>query len=62
MTNILMSKDGDILYIKINLTEEHGPSGSGKTTIVATTSGNQTVEHKGEQFKLGINLYKPRRQ
>jgi len=61
MTNIKMNKTGDILTITINLAEENGPSGSGKTTIVSTTGGNHTFEHNGEKYKVGVNVYKPRK-
>lgn len=62
MTNVKteVSKDG-ILTITVNLNEEHGPSASGKTIIVSTSSGNQSVQHAGQEFKLGLNVYKPKK-
>lgn len=60
MQNVQITVEGDTLTIKADLTKDFGPSSSGKTTIVATTSGNQTVEHKGKTFKVGLNIYKPR--
>lgn len=62
MTNVKteVSKDG-ILTITVDLNEDHGPSSSGKTTIVATSSGNQSVQHAGQEFKLGLNVYKAKK-
>ncbi len=53
-----MQVDGQILTIKVDLTQEFGPSSSGKTTIVASTEGN--VDVPGSEVKVGVNCYKPR--
>jgi len=58
MENINMSKDGDILTIKIDMSKKFGRSKSGKTVIIATTSGNQTPEGFPDA-KIGINCYTP---
>jgi len=62
MTNVKteVSKDG-ILTITVDLKEEHGPSASGKTIIVATSSGNQSVQHAGQEIKFGLNVYKAKK-
>lgn len=56
--NIEASVKGGKLTLTIDLKEEQGKSGSGKSTIIATTSGNVTVEGT-DGMKLGLNLYKP---
>jgi len=56
MTNIETDVKGDILTIKINLTETHGRSGSGKSEVIATTRGNVKLDGG---ISLGINCYKP---
>ena len=55
MTNIDLSKEGDILVIKIDVSQDHGPSKSGKNIVVASTRGNVDV---GDGIKLGLNCYK----
>lgn len=54
-TNIAASLDGDILTLKIDISERNGKSASGKTTIVATSSGNQMVP--GTPVIIGVNAY-----
>ena len=56
MTNIETEVKGDILTIKINLSETHGRSGSGKSEVIATTRGNVKLK---DGISLGINCYKP---
>lgn len=54
--NVLMSVDGDILTLEIDLSHTIGDSKSGKTVIVATTGGNQLVFGRNE--KIGLNIYR----
>jgi len=57
MKNVELSVDGNILYIKVDLTKEFGPSSSGKTIIVASTEGNAAIRgHK--KTKIGLNVYR----
>lgn len=57
-TNITTSVDGDVLTIKIKLSERHGHSGSGKSIIVASTGGNVSVpDYDKADVKVGINCY-----
>jgi hypothetical protein len=56
MKNVEMSVDGNILTIKVDLSEEYGPSSSGKTIIVASTEGNVSIPDREE--KLGLNVYR----
>lgn len=53
--NIEAAVDGDILTLRIDLSQRLRKSASGKTTIVATTGGNQTIP--GTTVIAGINLY-----
>lgn len=57
MKNVEMTREGDILIVKIDLTKTQGPSASGKTIIVATSEGNATVPGETD-MKIGINVYK----
>ena len=56
MKNIEMNAEGDILTIKIDLSQRFGKSSSGKSTIVASTEGNQSVPGH-EEIKIGLNVY-----
>lgn len=56
MKNIEMSNEGNILTIKIDLSQRFGKSSSGKSTIVASTEGNQSVPGH-EEIKIGLNVY-----
>ena len=56
MKNIEMSTEGNILTIKVDLSQRFGKSSSGKSTIVASTEGNQSVPGK-EEIKIGLNVY-----
>ncbi|MHA2113685.1 MAG: hypothetical protein ACW98W_19670 [Candidatus Hodarchaeales archaeon] len=60
MQNIKTELKGDKLHLTIDLGIELGESSSGKSMVVASTRGNQAVaDSKGNQFKLGVNVYKP---
>jgi len=61
MVNASYEINGDVLTIKIDLSKEHGPSKSGKTTLVSSSQGNQSILHKGTDFKIGLNVYKNRK-
>jgi hypothetical protein len=54
--NIEMTTEGDILTIKVDLSQRFGKSSSGKSTIIASTEGNQAVPGK-EEIKIGLNIY-----
>mgnify|MGYP003616806054 CR=1 FL=1 len=56
MKNIEMNTEGDILTIKVDLSQRFGKSSSGKSTIVASTEGNQSVPGH-EEIKIGLNVY-----
>ena len=56
MKNIEMNAEGNILTIKIDLSQRFGKSSSGKSTIVASTEGNQSVPGH-EEIKIGLNVY-----
>ena len=56
MKNIEMSTEGNILTIKIDLSQRFGKSSSGKSRIVASTEGNQSVPGH-EEIKIGLNVY-----
>jgi hypothetical protein len=58
MKNVEMQVEGDKLTITVDLAKEFGPSSSGKTIIVASTEGNQTIEYKEGQYKIGLNIYR----
>jgi hypothetical protein len=54
--NVEMTVQGNILTIKVDLSQDFGPSSSGKTTIIASTEGNQPVPDRSEI--VGLNVYK----
>lgn len=48
--------DKNILTIRIDLNKRLGASSTGKSIIVATTSGNKTIDRSGGVV-IGINAY-----
>ena len=56
MKNIEMTTEGDILTIKVDLSQRFGQSSSGKSTIIASSEGNQSIPGK-EEIKIGLNIY-----
>lgn len=56
--NITMSRDGDVLTIRVDMSKTYGPSSSGKTTIIASTEGNKAVPGSPDA-KIGLNIYTP---
>lgn len=56
MKNIEMATEGNILTIKVDLSQRFGKSSSGKSTIVASTEGNQSIPGN-EEIKIGLNVY-----
>lgn len=56
MKNIEMTTDGNILTIKVDISQRHGKSSSGKSTIIASSEGNQSVPGH-EEIKIGLNIY-----
>jgi hypothetical protein len=56
MKNVVMTVEGTMLTIKVDLSKEFGPSSSGKTIIIATTEGNVTIPNREE--KVGLNVYR----
>ncbi len=57
MKNVEMKLEGNILTIKVDLSQEFGPSSSGKMIIIASTEGNIAVEGH-EEAKIGLNVYR----
>ncbi|HBQ96033.1 MAG: hypothetical protein M1294_01390 [Firmicutes bacterium] len=60
MKNVDWVIEGDILTIRIDLTQDFGPSSSGKTRIIASTEGNVSVGPDREE-KIGLNVYRPKK-
>ena len=56
MRNIEMTTAGNILTIKVDLSQRFGKSSSGKSTIIASTEGNISVPGNDE-IKIGLNIY-----
>jgi hypothetical protein len=53
-----VSKDGK-LTITVDLKETNGKSKSGKTLTIATSNGNtKALDHEGNEFVFGLNVYK----
>lgn len=53
-TNVEATVEGDVLTLRVKLTEDHGSSASGKTTVIATTHGTQVVA-PGVLVGLNVN-------
>lgn len=58
MKNVQTSVDGNILTIKIDLTQDFGPSKSGKTQTIASTLGNKPVSRAFPDVRVGVNVYR----
>ena len=56
MKNVVMTVNGKILTITVDLTKDFGPSSSKKSIIVASTEGNVYVPDRQE--KVGLNVYR----
>jgi hypothetical protein len=56
MKNVEMTVEGNILTIKVDLSQEFGPSSSKKSIIIASTEGNLSVPDRQE--KVGLNVYR----
>ena len=56
MKNVEMSMDGDVLIIKIDLTEEHGFTSSGRNVLIASTGGNVSV--LGREENIGLTVFR----
>jgi hypothetical protein len=56
MKNIDMVVEGDILTIKVDLSQRFGKSSSGKSIIIASTEGNQSIPNN-DDIKIGLNIY-----
>jgi predicted transcriptional regulator len=49
-------KDG-ILYLAVNLKDNHGDSKTGKSVVVASTEGNVRLD---DGTMIGLNVYRPK--
>jgi hypothetical protein len=56
MKNIDMVVEGDVLTIKVDLSQRFGKSSSGKSIIIASTEGNQSIP-SNDDIKIGLNIY-----
>ncbi len=59
--NVQMQVQGNLLVITVDLSNTLGVSQSGKSEIIATTSGNVSLPGI-EDIKVGVNVYRPRKQ
>lgn len=53
-SNIVIKREGNVLFIGIDTTKRVGPSKTGKTTLVGTTHG--TID-AGDGIQLSVNAY-----
>ena len=58
MENAQFEISGDVLTVRIDLSQELGLSASGKSVIIASTGGNISVPGH-EEIKIGLNVYRP---
>jgi hypothetical protein len=59
MQNVKMTREGDELVIRVDMSTRLGDSKSGKTVMIATTEGNVKVPGAGD-VKIGLNIYEPK--
>jgi len=60
MTNLTITRKGNILTIVADLSKPGKESFTGKSLVIASTNGNVPVEGKEEIF-CGVNIYKKKR-
>jgi hypothetical protein len=58
MTNIDFDRNGEILTITIDLSQDNGISKSGKSNIIASSGGAKAVP--GHDAKINLNVYTKR--
>jgi hypothetical protein len=56
MKNMEMDVEGNMLTIKVDLSQVLGPSRSGKTNMVATSEGIVSVPGRDEM--IGLNIFR----
>lgn len=61
MENVQVELNGNLLVITVDLSQTLGVSASGKSEIIATTGGNVSLPGH-EEVKVGLNVYRPRKQ
>ena len=61
MENVHVELNGTLLVLTIDLSQTLGVSASGKSEIIATTGGNVSLPGH-EEVKVGLNVYRPRKQ
>ena len=57
MKNVTMTREGDTLTIKVDLSQPGFESSSGKSLVIASTEGNQDCLGSPE-IKVGVNVYR----
>jgi len=58
MKNVEYEIKGNIMTIKVDISQSFGPSKSGKSEIIATTEGNKRIKAGEEDIWIGLNIYK----
>jgi hypothetical protein len=56
--NVVATKEGNSVVIRIDLSKSLGRSKSGKSDMVASTGGNVLIPGTSG-IKIGVNAYKP---
>jgi hypothetical protein len=54
--NVEAKRDGDILMLKIDLSQRHWKSTSGKSTVIAVTGGSVPIPGS-DRIRMGVNVY-----
>ncbi len=57
MKNVILTIEGDILTIKVDLSNPGNPSSTGKTKIVATTGGSAKLDYAKRDVSVGLNVF-----
>lgn len=55
-TNVQYQIKGDVLTITVDLSKRGGKSATGKTISIASTQGNQKLDHASGAV-IGLNVY-----
>lgn len=56
LKNVEIVVEGNIMTLKVDLSQDQGPSKSGKTRIVATTEGNHPLTEV-PNVVVGLNVF-----
>ena len=59
--NVQVEVEGNVLILRVDLSQNFGLSSSGKSVIIASSGGNASVPGYSD-VKVGLNVFRPNKQ